>query len=164
MLSLKKGDKVTVEGTFLNYSNSSPAVVKLNNATVLSSTCNKKINIEHNLKMELPNPENNDSPIHNKIKKNCPEDLLSAGSIKGIYLGTLCVDYCYSTIKLGSGKEISIMCEDDEADAYFGEGNGQEVEINYDIVQFWNQYEEKCQLTTVCKSGKALTGPTGRTN
>jgi hypothetical protein len=164
LLSLKTGDQVTVEGTFFNYSTSSNAFAKLNDAKILSSPCNNQTTARQSHETTLQNSSKLELPFHNNNQIDCPEDLLSTGSIKGIYLGTLCVDYCYSTIKLSSEKEISVMCEDDEADAYFGEGTGQQVEINYDIVQFWNQYEQKCQLASVCKSGKALSGPTRRTN
>lgn len=160
---LKQGDHVTVEGDFFYYSTSSSTVAKLNDAKVLSSTCDKPINTVQRLETALQNSQSIESSIHSGSKKDCPEDLLSAGSAKGKYLGTICVDYCYSTIKLASGKEISVMCEDDEADVFFGKGTGQEVEIDYDVVQFWNQYSEQCQLTTVCKSGKALSSPAERT-
>jgi hypothetical protein len=164
ILSLNKGDQVTIEGTIIYYSNSSDAIVKLNDSKIISSPCDSQTNAEHGLKTTPQNSSSIETPLHDKSQSDCPEDFLSAGSIKGIYLGTFCVDYCFSTIKIVPGKEISIMCEDDEAHAYFGEGTGQQVEINYDIVQFWNQYEQKCQLATVCKSGKALSSPTRRTN
>ena len=85
----------------------------------------------------------------------CKEKVLGTETVEGVYSGTICGDFCYSTIKLKNGEEFTFLCGEEEAERYFG-APGSQVSVTVELQQFWNEFGNLCAREQVCRSGRVL--------
>lgn len=89
-------------------------------------------------------------------KSMCPDKVLGTESVEGVYLGTACEDFCYSTIRLRNGEDLTFLCGEDNAAKYFVQ-KGAHVKAALELQQFWNELGNECSRQYVCKDGGTLT-------
>lgn len=88
---------------------------------------------------------------------DCPDKLFETKTVEGTYLGNKCGgDFCYSDVELDNKEKISLMCDEDDAEKFFGKGKGQRVSVTYEVRQFWNEPAADCERELFCKTGKVL--------
>jgi len=89
----------------------------------------------------------------------CPKKVLDSGKIEGIFMGVECGDYCHATFKLDSGEVVDYLCDEENAEKYFGE-KGNKVSVDYELLQYWDQDPESgegnCSRYEFVKSGRIL--------
>ncbi|WP_298996737.1 lysozyme inhibitor LprI family protein [uncultured Desulfovibrio sp.] len=89
-------------------------------------------------------------------KSMCPDKVLGTEAVEGVYLGTACEDFCYSTIRLRNGEDLTFLCGEDNAAKFFGQ-KGAHVKAALELQQFWNELGNECSRQYVCKDGGPLT-------
>mgnify|MGYP001009164127 CR=1 FL=1 len=89
-------------------------------------------------------------------KSKCQDKVLETKTVEGIYQGNECGDFCYSSVKLDSGKDFAFLCGEDLANKLFGVSSGQRISVTYDVQQFWNEFGNECTRAEVCRSGKII--------
>ena len=89
-------------------------------------------------------------------KSMCPDKVLGAEAGEGVYLGPVCEDFCYSTIRLRNGEDLAFLCGEDNAAKFFGQ-KGTHVKASLELQQFWNELGNECSRQYVCKDGGPLT-------
>ena len=91
-------------------------------------------------------------------KSMCPDKVLGKETVTGVYQGTECGDFCYSTIRLGNGEELTFLCGEDNAVQFFGQ-QGSHVRASLELLQFWNELGNECTRQYVCKEGEVINPP-----
>ena len=63
--------------------------------------------------------------------------------------------FCYSTIRLGNGEELTSLCGEDKAVQFFGQQSSH-VRASLELLQFWNELGNECTRQYVCKEGEVI--------
>ena len=89
-------------------------------------------------------------------KSMCHDKVLGTESVEGVYIGTVCEDFCYSTIRLRNGEDLTFLCGEDNAAKSFGQKEAN-VKASLELQQFWNELGNECSRQYVCKYGGTTT-------
>lgn len=86
--------------------------------------------------------------------KDCPEKVFRTVNIEGIYEGSECGDFCYSTIRTKNG-EVGLLGDGEEL---LGNKTGFRVAATYDIMQLWLDTGDWgfCEIAPLLKSAKRI--------
>lgn len=98
-----------------------------------------------------------------KSQKDCPRKILGQKTVTGVYMGTVCGDFCYLSLHLGGGKDFSPFADPDEVEKLFGEQPGKRVSVTVDVAQGWMPENIEipegpgfCVIAEEFKSGEVL--------
>lgn len=85
----------------------------------------------------------------------CPKKVLDKGTLRGVFLGTQCEDFCYAAFRLDSDEQVVMFADPDIVEKQLGK-EGNYVEVSYTVEQFWIDLGNECTRSEVYMEGKII--------
>lgn len=85
----------------------------------------------------------------------CPKKILDRGTLRGVFLGTQCEDFCYAAFRLDSDEQVVMFADPDIVEKQLGK-EGNYVEVSYTVEQFWIDLGNECTRSEVYTEGKII--------